>query len=554
MSLRSVIPVLLAAAAVAWCAIALDAPAVAAVAVGAAAALIGLLPLRRAEPRTASGMLAHRLGYLWRRRTHRAQEFPQAFDVPLPDGGSYGLRWDGDRLLTMLRINPPPDALTLLRPGSLSTDQVLPLTDIARCLVQFDIALASIDVISIGARTAQTGFVAQLYDRIIGPLPAIAHRTVWLVLRLDPLANAAAVDRRGGGGTGVTRSAIIATRRVANRLAARDIAVSVLTATEMNNAVRELTRGITLAELTETPTTLRHNDLHLTSYEIGAGLISSRGFADIWATQSRSTTVTLRLRTAADNPAQRDREPMIALDAVVRFDTTHEFAEPPVPGLRALPGRQLPTLLACLPTGSHAHRSARTSHRGPLPALTGLVVPTGGCGQLIGADELGQGIAVPLAGDGTRHLDVIGTLALAQQVILRAIALGARVVVHSDRPEAWHSMVTNVGSPYWLSMAPRSAAASHPPAAPQPGAPAPTASMLVFDGIAPAASPGGATIVHVRPSRDPGGSFDADVTLVQDDRTPNQITVRTAGASTTVHMVTTPDEMRYIGESLIAVR
>ncbi|MBR7539946.1 type VII secretion protein EccE, partial [Mycobacterium tuberculosis] len=83
----------------------------------------------------------------------------------------------------MMRIDPPPDALTLLRRGSLSTDQVLPLTEIGRCLSQFDIQLASIDAISTGARTASNGIVARLYDSIIGPLPAIAHRTVWLVLR-----------------------------------------------------------------------------------------------------------------------------------------------------------------------------------------------------------------------------------------------------------------------------------------------------------------------------------------------------------------------------------
>ncbi|SLH37385.1 type VII secretion protein EccE [Mycobacteroides abscessus subsp. abscessus] len=84
----------------------------------------------------------------------------------------------------MMRIDPPPDALTLLRRGSLSTDQVLPLTEIGRCLSQFDIQLASIDVISTGARTASNGIVARLYDSIT---------------------------------TGTLRTAIIATRRVANR-------------------------------------------------------------------------------------------------------------------------------------------------------------------------------------------------------------------------------------------------------------------------------------------------------------------------------------------------
>ncbi len=554
--LRLVVPVLLVAAAASWGAVAGHAPIIAVVATGGGVVIAGLAPVRRRFPHSLAGVVALAIGYRWRRGRDRNRTHSEAFDLPLPEGGSCGARWDGDRLTTMLRIDPPPDALTLLRRGALSTDQLLPLAEIARCLSQFDITLASIDVISIGARTAGTGFVAQLYERIIGPLPAIAHRTVWLVLQLDPLANAGAVDNRGGGGTGSVRSALIATRRVANRLAALDIAVSVLTANEMNAAVRQLTHGIPLDELAETPNSLRHQGLHLTSYEIGAELVNSAGFAALWATPSVATTVNLRLRPVPSRPGRHDGPPVIVLDAVVRFYTNAEFTEAPVVGLRALPGRQLPTLLETLPIGSRARGGAQTGHRGPLTALSETVVPTAGCGQLIGADKLGQGIAVPLVGYGTRHVEVVGKLDLAQQVVLRAIALGARVIVHTDRPEAWHPMVSNIHEPQWLSLAPRVAGTAQQivAAAPQPGAPTPTATVLVYDGIAPTASSGGATILYVRAPHQPGGYFDPDVTLLQDENAPNSITVRTSTASASVQMVTTPDEMRYIGESLVATR
>ncbi|WP_433624620.1 type VII secretion protein EccE [Nocardia sp. CA-120079] len=558
MPLRLMIPLALIAAIAAWIATALHAPTVAVIAVAAVVLIAGAVPVRRREPRNIVGMLARTIAFRWRRtRPGPADAGQAAFDVPLPEGGSYGVRWDGNLLLTMLRIDPPPDALTLLRRGSLSTDQLLPLTEIGRCLSQFDINLASIDVISTGARTAGDGPVAQLYDRILGPLPAIAHRTVWLVLRLDPLANAEAVDNRGGGGAGALRTAIIATRRVANRLAGRDISVSVLTAGEMNSAVRQLTRGIALDGFVETPKSLVYQGLYLTSYEIGPELIGSRGFADIWATPSLTTTVTVRLRPGAQWPGEgrETGSPPIRLGALVRFDTAAEPVEPPVPGLRTLPGEQFRALLDCLP--------ARTARRdgdsvgdycGPLAVLDGIVVPTAGCGQLIGADNAGQGIAVPLIGDGTRHLEVIGRLDLAQQVILRAIALGAHTVVHTDRPEAWQSMVANVAAPHSLSLAPRFAGAGHHVAPPQPRGPIPAATVVVFDGIAPTAPTGGATIVHVRAPEQPDDQFDADIVLVQDISAPNLITVRTSTASATVNMVTTPDEMWYIGESLAAAR
>lgn len=558
MPLRLTIPLALIAAIAAWIATALHAPTVAVIAVAAAVLIAGAVPVRRREPRNIVGILSRAIAFRWRRtRPGPADTGQAAFDVPLPEGGSYGVRWDGNLLLTMLRIDPPPDALTLLRRSSLSTDQVLPLTEIGRCLSQFDINLTSIDVISTGARTAGGGPVAQLYDRILGPLPAIAHRTVWLVLRLDPLANAEAVDNRGGGGAGALRTAIIATRRVANRLAARDISVSVLTAGEMNSAVRQLTRGIPLDGFVETPKSLVHHSLYLTSYEIGPELVGSPGFADIWATPSLTTTVTVRLRPGAQQPGdgRETDSPPIRLGALVRFDTASEPIEPPVPGLRTLPGEQFRALLDCLPArtarrdGDHAG-----DYRGPLAALDGIVVPTAGCGQLIGADNAGQGIAVPLIGDGTRHLEVIGRLDLAQQVILRAIALGAHTIVHTDRPEAWQSMVANVDAPHSLSLAPRFAGAGHHLAPPQPGGPIPTATVVVFDGIAPTALTGGATIVHVRAPEQPDAQFDADIVLVQDISAPNLITVRTSTASATVNMVTTPDEMWYIGESLAAAR
>ncbi|APE33269.1 type VII secretion protein EccE [Nocardia mangyaensis] len=553
--LRWVLPTLLLAAVIAWCVTAAGAHPVVAPILAALTTLALLTPWRRGEPRSAAAWLARELGFRWRRSDDRLGGNSEPFDVALPEGGSYGMRWDDDRLITVLRIDPPPDALTLLRRGALTTDQMLPLTEIAGCLEQFDITLASIDVISTGSRTAGDSPVARIYDQIVGPLPAIADRTVWLVLRLDPLANAEAVDSRGGGTTGVLRSALIATRRVANRLAARDITVSVLTAGEINSATRQLTHGLALEEFEETPRSLVGHGMHLTSYEVGADLIGPRGFAAIWATPALATTLTLRLRGHLGPRTRPGAESgAIVLDAVVRFDTATAPGEPPLPGLRQLTGRQLPTLLDSVPIDARTRR-VDNGQRGPRAALTEIVVPTAGCGQLIGADDAGQGLAVPLVGDGTRHLEVVGKLDLAQQVLLRAIALGARVIVHTDRPEAWHSMVANLNTPHLLSLAPRYSGTGNPaPTAPPPGLRRPLSTVIVYDGITPAAPSGGATVVHVRSPDQQGGYVAADVVLEQDDTSPNAITVRTATATATVRMVTTPEEMRYIGESLAAAR
>ncbi|WP_245650371.1 type VII secretion protein EccE [Nocardia harenae] len=550
--LRLVVPAVLFAAALAWVVLAITSHVIGAVAAGVVAGLILLVPVRE---RTLVARIAGALG---RRRDRKLPanwaSSGEPFDVPVSEGGGYGMRWDGEALVTMLRIDPPPDSLTLLRPGALDTDQLLPLAEVARCLDQFDLELAGIDLISTGARTAGTGVAAQLYERILGPLPAIAHRTVWLVLRLNPLLNADAVEKRGGGSTGSLRAAIIATRRVANRLAALDIATSVLSAAELTAALRRLTHGTELDEVVETPKGLRSGDRHLALYRVEAEAVQPEGLAAIWALPSLSTTVTLRLRPGAHKPETRpDLIGTVLLEALVRIDTATEPEEPPLPSLRPLPGRQLRALTTSIPLGDAGRTDPADAYRGTLTALTGIAVPTAGCGQLIGADERGRGIAVPLIGEGTRHVEVVGNLDLAQQVVLRAIALGAHGVVHTSRPERWQTMVTALDTPGILTIAPRAAGASYHPSSPppRPAAPYPSTTVLVFDGVPPTTHAGGATIVHVRDEGEPA-PLDADITLIQDPAAPNRITVRTGTAETTVSMVTTPAEMEYIGESLAA--
>ena len=95
---------------------------------------------------------------------------------------------------------------------------MVPVRALVNCLRQFDISLDSIDIVSQGARSYGHTDVASVYDAVLGPLPAIAQRNVWIAVRFDPSRCAEAVRRRGGGREGILRTASTATRRVANRL------------------------------------------------------------------------------------------------------------------------------------------------------------------------------------------------------------------------------------------------------------------------------------------------------------------------------------------------
>ncbi|RBO88907.1 type VII secretion protein EccE [Nocardia puris] len=465
------------------------------------------------------------------------------FDVPLPDGGSYGMRWDGRHVITMLRLDVPPPFVTRLSPSGLSTGDKVPLPELARCLNQFDIGLSSIDIISTGSRTASAGPVARLYDQILGPLPAVAHRTVWVVLRLDPLANAAAVDRRGGGSTGVLRSVIVATQRVANRLAAHGITASVLTGAELNSVVHQLTHGVELDDFTERPDALEHGDMHTTTYRVELDQLGPRGFADMWTTSTIATTVTMRLRRAPEEPGHKRSDATagqrIDVSALVRFTTRAEPGELNLPGLIPLPGRQYRALIQTLPIDSAELALPEESVIGDADALTELTTPIAGCGQLVGADESGQGVAVPLIGPHVRRVDIVGGVLVAKQVILRAIAIGSTVVVHTSRHEEWRKMVDYVGSP-GLTLATWSAgsqqANSHR-----------SANVVVYDGVPVTGHHSDTTVVTVRgPGAGPTG-FEPDITLVEDATEPNVVTVLSASGKTVVRMVATPFEISYLG-------
>lgn len=543
--LHLLLTVVLLATMIALVVLACGAPSWAAAITAVLVLVVGLLPIR-GEP--VAGRIVEKIAA--RREKFSANStivHHPPFDVPLPDGGSYGMRWDGGKLITMMRIDGHPSSVTLLNPSGFSSGEMVPLPEIARCLDQFDIGLDSIDVISKGSRTSDAGPVAKLYEQILGPLPAVAHRTVWVVLRFDPLSNSAAVDRRGGGSTGTLRSAIIATRRVTNRLAARDLSVSVLSAAEMTAAIGQLTHNATLDELIETPHSVEHNGIHYSTYQMTPEALGPRGLAEVWANSSLATTVTLRLdRTSARLARTGADTATLSVTAMVRFDTRYQPAEVNIPGLVAVPRKQRQLFLHSLPIGAQGQPPPLDSYFGTAGSLTALFTPVAGCGQLVGADASGQGVALPLVGHHVRRVEITGSLLVAKQVILRAIALGAAVVVHTNRHEQWRPMVAHVDAPQSLTLGSWSAGS-------QQASVYRTATVFVYDGIAPSNHHSDATVIVLRSETDGSTEhFSPDVTIAEEPDTANLVTVRTEDGSATVYMVATPAEMNYLGRPVLA--
>lgn len=123
-------------------------------------------------------------------------------DTPSGQDSWTGTRWENGKLITVLEISATQRHPSVITPDHCATDSLVPLRVLRECMHQNDIELESIDVISNGQRTAQGTVLRGGYDRLVGPLPAVAIRTVWVVLRFDPGANVDAVFRRGGGRRG----------------------------------------------------------------------------------------------------------------------------------------------------------------------------------------------------------------------------------------------------------------------------------------------------------------------------------------------------------------
>nr|WP_246598140.1 hypothetical protein [Nocardia tengchongensis] len=100
--LRLVIPVALVGVLVSLIVVAVHAPWWAALVAGLVPVLIGLAPVAG----TPIGLrLGRWVAYRWKQARRKSFDENALVDVPMPDGGSCGLRWDGTLLTTMLRID-----------------------------------------------------------------------------------------------------------------------------------------------------------------------------------------------------------------------------------------------------------------------------------------------------------------------------------------------------------------------------------------------------------------------------------------------------------------
>ena len=82
---------------------------------------------------------------------------------------------------------------------------------------------------------------------------------------------------------------------------------------------------------------------------------------------------------------------------------------------------------------------ALETHLADLPTAAAVTLRTGGSGLVLGPAEDGTTASIALFRPEPTTAVAVGGLALAQVLVFRALAVGARVVVETQRPGAWQT-------------------------------------------------------------------------------------------------------------------
>lgn len=99
----------------------------------------------------------------------------------------------------------------------------------------------------------------------------------------------------------------------------------------------------------------------------------------------------------------------------------------------------------------------------------GLTAATGGGGLVIGTDDAGAPVALVLFRAEPTSAVCVGGLPLAQRLVLRALALRARVVVETSRPTAWRAFARLAAGTSGLVTVLEQRGGESPPPSPAPG-------------------------------------------------------------------------------------
>lgn len=250
-----------------------------------------------------------------------------------------GVREYRRQLVAVIAVSGPPEAPSGRHHHRVSTPPPLPVPLIATALRQFDVRLDAIDIVSV-----QTGRAAEVaehtaseYSDIVDDHPAASQRSTWLVLRLDPERNVAAVAVRDS----VASTLAAAAERLAQQLDGKRCTARPLTADEITEVDAAVLAGLEPAWSRPGWRHLKHFSGYATSFWVSPRDITSETLDRLWLPDTDATVVSIRLTACRDDGVE--------VSAWVRYQTGARLGKDVRQGLNPLTGRQLAAVRASLP-------------------------------------------------------------------------------------------------------------------------------------------------------------------------------------------------------------
>lgn len=494
----------------------------------------------RVNDRTVAGWLYGWAEYRFGRsaRARALLEPADIYEVEVA-AGTCGIRMAGTTLVAMVQLAPDLDLPTVIAETTVYTEDTVAVRALLPMLDQYGVSV-DIDIVTTGQRVRSTGSYSMLYDQLVGSHPVVGNRLTWLVIRLDQERNLAALTRRGPCAAVAPKALATAAHRIAGRMRERGIAAQTLPSAAMREAIRLLHAGVELSEVRERWGRVEAAPgRDMTSFLVDWDRLGGTALDDCWTWNRGHTTLVLGMTDVQQGPR-----------ALVRF------VGPALTGalpdyLRRLPGQQVVALRASLPTETSLRAvplMPSGTNSAPDELLADLAVPIGPNGQILGSisGQPRHTLALALFDSARYHprrrkVDVQAKLPVAQQIVLRAMAVGADVEVHSTRPQRWHQLVAAVGDEGSLRLAgDEKTDRTGPEAIARP------ATIAVFDQM-PARASAAPTTVTISEPGDGSQRRTADLQIRQVSATAVEVSIPMR--TLRVDLIEPRGEMRYVSES-----
>lgn len=256
-----------------------------------------------------------------------------------------GIREHQGRLVSVVAVSARDDVPAGRHHAGAPSTAMLPVEPVARALRQFDVALDGIDIVSAGVSVGVPDETAAADADGAEAAPAqfdhfvIEHRETWLVLRMDPQRNVAAVATRDS----VASTLAAATERLVHDLEGRHITAHAVTADEFTAIEDTVLAGLEPEQVRVHWGYLREKDTatEITSLWVSPHDITPENLEQLWLAHDGPVVVTVRL-----TPGRSDRTDVSAL---VRYHSAGRLDRHARAGVNRLGGRQLAAIAVSLP-------------------------------------------------------------------------------------------------------------------------------------------------------------------------------------------------------------